>query len=67
MHNLKYLCLNTSMYRSLVGYVNGSVEVEWFPVTRENYRSWMFTTHCNIRFTGGVVVLVIPRLFSENG
>ena len=25
----------------------------------------MLTTHCNIRFTGGVVVLVIPRLFSE--
>ena len=22
----------------------------------------MLTTHCNIRFTGGVVVLVIPRL-----
>jgi len=28
LHNLKYLCLNTSMYRSLVGYANGSVEVE---------------------------------------
>ena len=25
----------------------------------------MFTAHCNIRFTDGVVVLVIPRLFSE--
>ena len=67
MHNLKYLCLNTSMYRSLVGYANGSLEVERFPVTRELIGVECLLHAAIIRFTGRVVALVIPRLFSENG
>ena len=65
MHDPRYLCLNTSMSRSLDSYANDSVEVESFPVTRELIGVECLLHAATIRSTGRAVVLVMPRLSSE--